>query len=75
MSAIKLGTMIKRSAFKADGIPLGIVDRFERECPEAVIKMNPMAKNSTRLYDRKKFDTWWEECCRAQHMPVKRGVM
>ena len=75
MKAEDIGMLVKRSSFKAAGIPLGIVDRFERECPDKVVKMNPLAKNSTRLYDRKAFDAWWDKCCRAQHTQIRRGVM
>lgn len=67
--------LVKRRQLKEEGVPEGIIDRFEIERPEGVTKMNPAAKNSPRLYNRKMFDEWVEKDIRAQHIPIRRGVM
>lgn len=75
MAKTEWDNMIRRSALRKLQIPPGVIDRFERENPEAVVKMNPLAPNSPRLYDKNKFDAWWNRCCQAQALSRKRGVM
>lgn len=75
MQKTEWGIMVRKSAFTDSNIPASVVDRFERENPAEVVKMNPLARNSPKLYNREAFDRWWEKCCQLQHMAVRRGVM
>lgn len=63
---MNMQNMIRRAVLLHDGFPDSVIERFERENPESVIKMNPLKANSPRLYDREAFNRWWERCCRAQ---------
>lgn len=67
--------LVRRAVLLNDGVPVTVIDRFEAEVPGAVVKMNPLKRNSPRLYDTKQFETWWRKCCQAQTTARKRGVM
>lgn len=75
MKKTEWGAMVRKSVFMDNNIPPSVVDRFEQENPSEVVKMNPIARNSPKLYNKEAFDKWWVECCQLQHKAVRRGVM
>ena len=64
--------MVRRKDLIASGIPSSVIDRYEIERPGEVKKLNPVYKNSPRLYDKGKLEAWWNKCANAKS--VKRVV-
>ncbi len=63
--------LVRRADLKSDGIPVSVIDRFEAENPSAVVKMNPLKRNSPRLYDKEQFEAWWKKDCKTQERARK----
>jgi len=57
---------VRKKVLLEQNIPPSVIDQFEAACPDAVMKMNPLKRNSPKLYDRKAFDDWWDERIRKQ---------
>ncbi|MCD8333697.1 MAG: hypothetical protein LUB60_06225 [Clostridiales bacterium] len=57
---------VRRKILTDRNIPPAVIDQFEAECPEAVTKINPLKKNSPKLYNLQVFDQWWDKRIRTQ---------
>ena len=57
---------VRKKALTDRNIPPTVIEQFEAEHPESVTKINPLKRNSPKLYGLKAFDAWWDKRIRTQ---------